>query len=159
VAVRDEGGRFVGMSLSIGPADARARDQRSRRERDQAALETTGDDVWDWDIAGRRVYCSARWSAALRLGGRREMSSREYRERMHPDDLAHAEARVRDYFSGRVGEFRAEYRLRHADGHWLWVLARGRVVSWSPDGKPLRMVGAHVDVTAYKDMESRLRDR
>jgi diguanylate cyclase (GGDEF)-like protein/PAS domain S-box-containing protein len=159
VAVRDATGGLAGLSLSIGPADARARDQRSRREREQVALETTGDDVWDWDIPGKRVYCSARWSAALRLGGRRELSAREYRERMHPDDLAQAEARVRDYFAGRAGEFRAEYRLRDADGHWLWVLARGRVVSWTPDGKPLRMVGAHVDITAYKDMEGRLRDR
>jgi len=159
-AVIDEQGQLSGMSLSLIPADPAASARQRTREREQAALETAGDDVWDWDIAGKRVYYSPRWGAALgRLSGSLEISANDYMDRMHPDDRGQAETQLNDYLAGRSREFRAEYRLRHADGHWIWVLARGKVVAWSPEGRPHRMVGAHVDVSAYKELEAQLRDR
>ena len=62
-----------------------------------------------------------------------------------------------DHLDGRSPNFEATYRLRHRDGHWVWVLDRGRVVQRDSAGRPLRMVGTHLDITERVHAEAELR--
>jgi hypothetical protein len=48
--------------------------------------------------------------------------------------------------------------MRHRDGHWVWVLDRGKVIEWAPDGTPLWMFGTHTDITERKRMEEEIRE-
>ncbi|NEL81200.1 MAG: PAS domain-containing protein, partial [Xanthomonas perforans] len=63
------------------------------------------------------------------------------------------------HLDGRTDTYTAEFRLRQHDGQWRWILDRGRVVSRTADGRPLRMVGTHTDVHHHKLLEQQLREQ
>ena len=71
---------------------------------------------------------------------------------VHPDDLARFEATVNDHLEGRTSRYECEYRVRHPNGDWRWLAARGRCTR-DPSGKPLRFVGSSSDVTAQKQAQ------
>lgn len=157
VAIRDAQGALSGATLSaVLQQDGRA---SSEGERERAMREVAGHDTWEWDIARGRLYGAPNWSTVLGLKqARLDLAAADYVARLHPDDLAEAQRRLYDVFKGRSGELLAEYRLRVDNGQWLWVMVRGRVVDWSPEGRAERMVGAHVDISSLKLLEARLRD-
>ena len=76
---------------------------------------------------------------------------------MHPDDLPRVLALQAEHVAGRTPSYEAQYRLHHRDGHWLWVLDRGRVVERDAAGVALRMVGTHMDISARVAVEEALR--
>jgi PAS domain-containing protein len=78
---------------------------------------------------------------------------------VHPDDRERQSRAIEQHLSGRRPAYQVEYRVRDADGHWRWILDRGKALLWSPAGKALRVIGTHTDITAYKALESRLRER
>ncbi|WP_020612118.1 sensor histidine kinase [Sediminispirochaeta bajacaliforniensis] len=112
------------------------------------ALESAGDGVWDWHIPSGRVFFSPSWK--LMIGYRDDEISNRYEEwysRVHPDDIAQAEKDLWDQIEGRTPSYRNQHRLRKKDGSWCWILDRGKVVERDREGKPLRMVGTHTDIT------------
>ena len=133
---------------------------RRSEERLTLALEGSGQALWDWDIAGNRIFCSARGST-LRGGPDQpfEISPQERQTHVHPDDLATVLTRVRDAFTGRTPIYEVEFRIRHHDGRWLWLHSRGRVVERDAAGRALRMVGTDADITRQKAAEQQLRQR
>ena len=74
-------------------------------------------------------------------------ASAGWRDRIHPDDWPRVQAAQRDHLEGRSARFEETYRMRHADGHWVWVFDRGQVLERDGQGAPLRVVGTHMDVT------------
>jgi PAS domain S-box-containing protein len=125
-------------------------------ERFDLAMRGANDGVWDWDMTRNAVYYSPRWKAMLghgedEIGG----SLDEWSNRVHPDDLTNALAAIEAHLSGRADKFETVFRFRHKDGHYLWMLSRGQAV-FDAQGKPLRMVGTHTDVTAQKQAEAEL---
>ena len=133
---------------------------RRSEERLTLALEGSGQALWDWDIAGNRIFCSARGST-LRGGPDQpfEISPQERQTHVHPDDLAAVLTRVRDAFTGRTPIYEVEFRIRHHDGRWVWLHSRGRVVERDAAGRALRMVGTDADITRQKAAEQQLRQR
>ena len=73
--------------------------------------------------------------------------------RIHPDDLGRIRSEVERQGNGDLGFKVTEYRERHADGHWIWILSRGKTVDWNSDGTPARMVGTDTDITSLKAIE------
>jgi len=76
---------------------------------------------------------------------------------IHPDDLKNIKEKIRDIMRGNRQLIEMEYRLRHKSGEWVWVLGRGRVVSWDETGKPLRFTGTQLNITDRKRAEQALR--
>jgi PAS domain S-box-containing protein len=76
---------------------------------------------------------------------------------IHPEDLNSIKERVREVMSGDRRLVEMEYRLRHKSGDWVWVLGRGRVVSWDEAGKPLRFTGTQLNITDRKKVQEALR--
>lgn len=74
--------------------------------------------------------------------------------RMQPEDLVLAEALLRVHCENAGGDYKCEYRFKHKAGHWIWVLASGRVLDWGADGVPLKMYGTVVDITKLKQAEA-----
>ncbi|WP_428423024.1 PAS domain S-box protein [Methylibium sp.] len=124
------------------------------------ALEGAGDGIWDYDEDTQLVFYSPRWKAML---GHRDdeisTSTREWSRRIHPEDRPAVIDAIRRYRAGESGEYRTEHRLRHKDGHWIWVYERGKIVERRPDGSPRRIVGTHTDITRQKMADQALRDK
>ena len=70
-------------------------------------------------------------------------------ERLHPDDRESVAKAYLDYVSGLQPNFRIECRQRAKDGSWKWTLSLGRVIEYDQDGRPLRMLGTHTDITEH----------
>jgi diguanylate cyclase (GGDEF)-like protein len=79
-----------------------------------------------------------------------------WRLRIHPDDLAHVDAEISAIERPGTDAWLMEYRERHADGHWMWVMDRGRVAARYPDGSAARLVGVDIDITKRKEAEENL---
>jgi PAS domain S-box-containing protein len=75
----------------------------------------------------------------------------------HPDDLEESSRRLNECFEKKAEFYEFEARMKHKDGHWVWVYDRGKVFSWTDDGKPLKMYGTHQDITQRKNYEEQLR--
>ncbi|MDE3198378.1 MAG: PAS domain S-box protein, partial [Acidobacteriota bacterium] len=129
---------------------------RISEERWQLALNGAGDALWDWDIRADRVYRSPRWSAML---GYRDDEVGETREELlrliHPEDVETMQSAVQVHLERKTVMFSAEYRLRHKDGRWRWILDRGRAV-WDERGRPIRMAGSQTDITDRRAAEDLL---
>ncbi len=150
--------RLVGLNRDITAEKKLQQDLDLAEQRWQLALEGTNDGVWDWDMANGDLYHDERW--ARMLGYDPAEISNDYAgwERLvHPEDLASCKAAAHDHYDGRSLFYQHEHRMRAKTGEWKWILDRGKVVRRSSDGRPLRMVGTHTDITARKELEERLR--
>ncbi len=127
------------------------------RNRWTFALESARQGVWDADLVKGRWYYSAVWAQILGLAETEIGSTGEFwRGRIHSDDLDMAERATLDHIEGRTGSFEVTVRLRHQQGHWVWVLVRGRIIERDPAGRPVRMIGTITDVSRQKESEEKL---
>lgn len=131
----------------------------SEAERYRLAIEAIDDGVWDWDIPGDLIYCSPAYFGMLGYPAvAKALRFEEWLAEVHPDDRAEAGAVAAACFDGRVESFSVEFRMRRADGGWLWVLGRGRSFARDESGHCTRMIGTHVDISARKSNEATIRN-
>jgi two-component system sensor histidine kinase/response regulator len=122
------------------------------------AIEGSGDGIWDWNIADHTVFYSSRWKEMLgfaddEIGDALD----EWERRVHPEDMAKTLARVQACLDGKTAVYASEHRVLCKDGSYKWILDRGMVVSRGEDGKPLRMIGTHTDITERMRAENALK--
>jgi PAS domain S-box-containing protein len=133
---------------------------RQAAERFELALRGADLAAWDWNVATGEVTFNERWAE---MRGYRldeiEPHVDTWTNGVHPDDRPHVRARLTDHFEGRTADYEAEHRVRTKDGGWIWVLDRGRVFARDQEGRPTRMVGTELDITARKRDEEVLRRR
>ncbi|MEI6033161.1 MAG: ATP-binding protein [Verrucomicrobiae bacterium] len=112
-------------------------------------LEATRVGTWEWDIPTGKVEFNERWAEIvgyeLRELGPVDIAT--WTRLSHPADLAQSNAMLDRVFAGELEYYDFECRMRHKNGSWIWVRDRGKVASWSPEGKPLRMSGTRSDIT------------
>jgi len=131
----------------------------SERQRLSHILEGTHAGTWEWHVPSGQVRINARWAEII--GYTQEelgvVDIETWSSLAHPDDLAHSGELLRRHFAGELDYYECEARMRHKDGHWVWVLDRGRVISREEDGRPAWMAGTHIDISAIKQIEEELR--
>ena len=79
----------------------------------------------------------------------------EWESRVHPDDLADCYADIQAHIEGRVPFYEHIHRMRHKEGHWVYILDRGKIVERDAEGRPVRFTGTHTDITEQKPAEIR----
>lgn len=122
------------------------------------ALDSAGQGIWDCRVAEGRTFYSETWKSLIgRQGDEVSDSSEAWKAFVHPDDLPRVLAAGDDHLAGLTPYFECEFRMRHKDGHWVWIFDKGKVVERDADGRPLRMIGTHTDITAVKASEQLLR--
>ncbi|MES9825283.1 MAG: EAL domain-containing protein [Candidatus Thiodiazotropha endolucinida] len=126
-----------------------------REERLTLALKGANDGLWDWNLETDEVYYSRQWKNML---GYEEDELAHHLDTwaslVHPDDQDRVLKTVEDHLSGNADSFEVEMRMRHKDGHEVVVLSRAFLVNRASDGKAIRLVGTHVDITERKKTES-----
>lgn len=128
---------------------------RVSEERFRLAMEATRDGLWDWDIASDTVYYSPNYWAMLGYDPDfLPPSSASWLEMIHPDDREMVLAANTDCIENRCETFQLEYRMQTQDGAWKWIQGRGKVVVRREDGRAMRMIGTHVDITERKHTEA-----
>jgi PAS domain S-box-containing protein len=159
--LRDEQGELKGGVVVFRDVTERRRAEeelRRSRERFELAVAGSQDGLWDWDLETDEVYFSPRWKSILGYEDH-EIASHvdEWIKRLHPDESERVLAANYAHIHGTTPHYEYEYRLRHKDGSYRWILARG-VALRDARGKAYRMAGSHVDVTARRQTEQELKE-
>jgi len=150
--------RMVGFDNDVTEAVRLREELRITAERWHLAVSSSNDGVWDWNIATDTVFRDARYAEMVGAAPEDLATDRHIWQALgHRDDVPAAEAALQAHLAGTSPVYQSEYRLRHRDGPWVWILDRGKVVDRDAGGRPLRMVGTHTDITHRKQLEERLR--
>lgn len=130
------------------------------RRRLNDILDGTNVGTWVWNVQTGEVMFNERWADIV--GYTQEelvpVSIETWRKLAHPEDFEKSSVILEKHFAGELPYYECESRMRHKQGHWVWVLDRGKVASRSADGKPLLMSGTHQDISRRKEDEQRVRD-
>jgi PAS domain S-box-containing protein len=151
VPLHDDTGKltgFMGMTLDISERKASEKSIKEQAERTALALAAGELGLWDWDIETGHTIFDER--GVKMLGEKLEDLKPhvdEWTKRCHPDDLPTVHDAVQKHLTGETPLYYSRHRMKHHNGSWRWIVDNGNVVSYSNDGKPLRMVGTHKDVT------------
>ncbi|MCH7343534.1 EAL domain-containing protein [Pelomonas sp. CA6] len=128
--------------------------ERDSAERMALALEGAALGQWDWSVSTGAVHFDARWCGMLGYrSDELEPHVSTWEKLLHPDDRPGAMAHLNEYLEGRGEQFTVQFRMRHHDGHWVWIHSNGRVMAHDADGRPARMVGTHLDISTSKNNE------
>jgi len=132
-----------------------------QKERQQLAniIQGTHAGTWEWNVQTGETVFNEMWA---QIGGYTPAelapcSIKTWEALVHPDDLKLSDSLLERHFSGELPFYECDCRMRHKDGHWIWVHDRGRLVSRTDDGKPLLMCGTHEDITDRKAADAQIR--
>ena len=159
VTVIAESGRpskLLGILVDITESKQAEETLRDNVERLRLAVQASNVGLWDWDLLTNRVVYSREWKS--QLGYEENEIANEFAEwesRVHPDDLPAAIERVNSSMANPREPHETEFRMLHSDGSWRWIYSRGEVFC-DADGKPVRMMGCHLDITERKQAEEAL---
>ncbi len=127
---------------------------RLSEEQYRFAMEASNDGIWDFNLATNEFSYSDRWGEMLGYaqGDVKDMGC-FCDKNTHPDDLERFQETFADYLEGRTDSYDIEFRLRAKGGDYKWIRSRGRIVERDHKGKPVRVVGAHTDISKRKQAE------
>ena len=140
-------GQWRRKSYALLEASAE-RERRKSAEQLGLALEGAELGLWDWDVRNDR-FTSNEVVRALLGYARGELgdSGDAWRRLVHRDDAERLISAIEAHFRRETAAYECEFRVRHKDGHWVWLLSRGKVVERDVDDTPVRMAGTHMDLT------------
>lgn len=157
--VRDPDGEAIGVVTTCEDITTRKKAERALRESEERyalAMRGANDGLWDWNLESGEVFYSSVWREMLGLDESEFPGTLEaWLERVHPEDRDQLQFDLAAHRADRSPRFQNEHRIRHADGSWIWVLARG-IAERGPDGKPYRITGSLTDITERKGAEAQL---
>lgn len=121
-------------------------------------VEGTKTGIWEWDMVNGVNIVNENWAniigySAEELG---PITHERWRSFIHPDDIEKNDELIESHIRGESKYYITEFRIRHREGYWVWVLERGKVISYTEDGLPEMMIGTHVDVTDKKHRQDEI---
>lgn len=139
---------------------------RNIDDRHKVAVKAANDGVFDWDIKNKNIFLSSQifkmcgyekedYDGSL-LGLIAYMDGLNPLDLIHPDDIAIFKQNLDHFVAGRISEYSNTFRVKHSNGYWIWLYARGGGI-FEQDGNPIKLIGTHSDITAQKQMEERLK--
>lgn len=166
VIERDENGRPVRMIGARQDITDRIQVEQAamkESERFRALIKASDTGVWEWDSELQGLWCSDEYFGMLGFDKKAFAGSADlslvWEQLLHPDDRAEASRRFAEYLAGDTSKlYESEFRMRHADGGWVWISSRGRTLV-DADGKPTGLtVGAHINISSLKEVQASLQE-
>jgi len=120
---------------------------------------------WEWDVENDAVrfsshvrdefgYPADRFTSIGYFDGVKEETGYRWIEIIHPDDREYCVKDLGDYLSGEIDHYRSEFRVRHLNGQYLWIINSGHIIEWTNDGKPKTLIGGLVNINDFKRAEN-----
>jgi PAS domain S-box-containing protein len=157
--LRDEHNETIGyVAVNRDITDAyRVKDILQNEQRLSFALQGAGDGVWEYNFQTHEVYYSLEYKKMLGFKEDEFLNnSKEWRERIHADDLALVAETEEKYDRGEIENHSIEYRIKNKSGNYIWVLDRGMVIEFTDGGKPLKLIGTQSNIDYQKKGEQEL---
>lgn len=122
-------------------------------------IDATHAGTWEWNVQTGECVFNERWAEMFgyRLQELLPFCFETWAEFCHPDDFEKSNRLLDEHFAGKRSYYECEVRMRHRDGHWIWISDRGRLISRTADGKPLKVSGTHMDITERKQADELIR--
>ncbi len=129
-----------------------------QRQRLTDIIEGTNVGTWEWNVQTGVMVINERWAQILgySINEVGPINLKTWKAFLHPDDNSKIEAQIQQVFTHEKDFYDIECRMKHREGHWVWVYDRGKVVAWTDEGKPLVMSGTHTDITEKKQAQEAL---
>jgi diguanylate cyclase (GGDEF)-like protein/PAS domain S-box-containing protein len=158
ILARDEAGGSLRSLAVIEDVTLRRRAERelvAEHQRLSNIIEGTRVGTWEWNVQTEEVRLNEQGVQMLgyTLDELGPTTIQLRADHTHPDDWRRCQELIKRHFAGEIDCYIIETRMRHRDGHWIWVLDRGRVMTWTADGKPEWMFGTHQNITQDKERE------
>ncbi len=134
------------------------RSLRDTEKRFALAIDGSNDGIFDWNIGTGQVFYSQQFFRML--GYKRDSfvgKIEDFKELIHPEDAPKSWQYIERYLNRELDEYSNTFRMKHQSGRWIWINSRGKAI-FDRDGKPMRMVGAHTDITYMKEYQEKLKE-
>ncbi|GAB4297272.1 MAG: hypothetical protein Kow0068_21540 [Marinilabiliales bacterium] len=157
--INDKGEIYRILIWTMDVTESERNIQALKESEERYALVAKGgnDGIWDWDMIKDEVYLSPRWKAVLGYDEDEHITREDARDLMiHPDDIEKTKENLVKHLNGETEIYINEYRLKHKDGHFVWILERGLALR-DENGKPYRMAGTITDITERKKHEAEIK--
>lgn len=148
---------FFGHVSDITDLKDKEEKLRISEERFQFALEASTAGIWDWDMVTNNVFYSSLSLKILELDSTDIFDDPERWDKIvHPDDLPKYYSDIQEHFDNTIPYYENYHRVMTSSGNYKWILDRGKVIKRDENGKPLRVIGTHTDVSLQKEKELEL---
>jgi len=148
---------FYGHVSDITELKDKEEKLRISEERFQFALDASTAGIWDWDMVTNRVFYSSLSLKILELESTDIFDDPERWDKIvHPDDLPKYYSDIHEHFDNKIPFYENYHRVMTSSGNYKWILDRGKVIERDENGRPLRVIGTHTDVSAQKEKELEL---
>jgi diguanylate cyclase (GGDEF)-like protein/PAS domain S-box-containing protein len=131
---------------------------KDNKQQLELVIKSTGVGIWDWYVQTGKTIFNARWANIIgyTLEELSPVSIETWMKHAHPDDLKESRRLLEEHWAGETEYYIFESRMKHKDGHWIWVYDAGQVIEWESNGAPKRMIGTHLDITEKKNFIAKL---
>jgi PAS domain S-box-containing protein len=159
-AIKDNNGNitgFLSIATDISQILATKEALRQSEQRWQFALEGSSNGVWDWNMITNEVFYSHKWKNLIGYEDHEIPNSYEaWASCVHPEDIERCQKDLEMHFTGNTPDYVNEHRMLCKDGNYKWILARGKVIEWTAENQPARIMGTHTDISWQKEKEEEL---
>ncbi len=151
---------FMTNFIDISKEKEQMAELEDGRKRMEYILEGTNVGTWEWNIQTGNVVHNERWANIFgyTLAELSPITNDTWKKFVHPDDVVATDDQDRQLINQEIEFYDDEYRMKHKNGSWVWIYDRGKVVSWTNEGKPLMISGTHTDITKRKQAELALKN-
>lgn len=148
---------FFGHISDITDLKDKEEKLRISEERFQFALDASTVGIWDWDMVTNNVFYSSLSLKILELESADIFDDPERWDKIvHPDDLPKYYSDIKEHFDNKIPYYENYHRVMTSSGNYKWILDRGKVIKRDENGKPLRVIGTHTDISFQKEKELEL---
>ena len=149
----------VQVCIDISQEVKLERDKVQIQERLKLVVDSSTDGIWDWNLLTNEVYFSPRWKELIGYKDEEiENKLESWKEHLHAEDEEQTLLDIKISQEGKTKDYKSVFRFKHKNGHYIWIEARGQTL-FDEDGKAVRMIGSHTDITKQQELEKSLQQK
>ncbi len=116
--------------------------------------------IWDYNIQTGETNYNEKWAGMFgyTLEELKPTTIKTWDSLVHPEDAKKSEKVFQKHLNGELDFYSCEKRVKHKDGHWVWVLGQGKLISRTDDGRPLKVLGINIDISKQKENERTIKE-